>query len=382
MKRIEEFTRQEIENAILHAMSMVLKKEDYTKLSEILRSMSDQEIFLIGMQSLTSIEDEKNSRKKQVELLRHLQETAGINSENSALNYVPIKFLSDSENATLLRRISETMPTDIIKINHEQDNELIDLWEKGNTKNVLIPSDLFWNRTVPLQDLKIEVDERKRFFEKQKMYGKLITYRVVIFGDLNEKINKISENEVLTVGALILDVPACTGNLIVPIQIAKGIDCIPIPKKLGFMNLNQNQRRLLCEKLSQATIGNMIVSYLETWYGIQIALLHPVVKEVFRNPNKIKVSGKEKIKSRTCNKKLKYVRCHVVDNEKLKFSIYGNNGTSINRKALIWHVIGHWRTYKNGRKVFIKPYWKGALRENKQLQEIREREIEINESQS
>jgi hypothetical protein len=33
------------------------------------------------------------------------------------------------------------------------------------------------------------------------------------------------------------------------------------------------------------------------------------------------------------------------------------------RKPL-WHVTGHWRHYKSGKRVFVQGYWKGSERNN------------------
>ena len=48
---------------------------------------------------------------------------------------------------------------------------------------------------------------------------------------------------------------------------------------------------------------------------------------------------------------------------------------------MLWYVAGHWRTYKDGRKIFIKPHWKGPLRDSKNKIgiETRERVIPIEE---
>lgn len=32
-------------------------------------------------------------------------------------------------------------------------------------------------------------------------------------------------------------------------------------------------------------------------------------------------------------------------------------------KCPYWPVIGHWRHYKSGKIIFIKPYWKGPKRQ-------------------
>ena len=379
-EHINQLTRKEIEKRWLHASASVLTKEQHNIFSDKITAMPDCEFFQLVAEAVCSVDGENSSLKEFAELTKKMQNINGVTSENSALNNFGIHFLNDAENTELIKKVNETSPTDIIKISSNQDEELIDLWERGSRENVYIPSDLFWNETLPLLDCEIEVDERERFFEKQNMFGRLITYRVVIFEDFMQKVRNAKDNEVLEVGALILNIPNGTGSLVVPLKIARGLDCIPIPPKLGFINTNYNQKKLLQKKLSQADIGKMIVSYLETWYGIQIALLHPTVKEIFRKSTKIPITGKKKIRNTNHNKKLKYIKCHVIDDVELKKAIYGNS-KNINRTALIWHVIGHWRTSKSGKKVFIKPYWKGALRDNKKLQEAREREVEINKSE-
>jgi len=45
-------------------------------------------------------------------------------------------------------------------------------------------------------------------------------------------------------------------------------------------------------------------------------------------------------------------------------------------------VTGHWREYQSGKKVFIKGYWKGALRNTPPTDiKSRNRELIINESE-
>ena len=102
---------------------------------------------------------------------------------------------------------------------------------------------------------------------------------------------------------------------------------------------------------------------LADWYGIQLALLHPSVKEVFSNPKITKVherigTGKDR-KRRT-----RYVRTHTINEGDIKAkNSLGNS--HIHRKTLAWWVIGHQRHYKNGKTRFINGYWKGPLREAK-----------------
>ena len=115
---------------------------------------------------------------------------------------------------------------------------------------------------------------------------------------------------------------------------------------------------------------------MKAWYGIQIALLHPQIKSVFQNPSTIAVSPQgTKKKHKRGKRKTVYVKRHVINADDL---VRTTAGASVERHTLVWYVIGHWRTYKNsGKKIFIKPYWKGPLRELKQNLDERERVIPI-----
>ena len=72
-------------------------------------------------------------------------------------------------------------------------------------------------------------------------------------------------------------------------------------------------------------------------------------------------------------------------NDMINFLLDGAESTfsyddhkKINRKCLCWYVIGHWREYKNGNKIFIQGYWKGALRNaKKNYDDGRERIIDV-----
>ena len=96
----------------------------------------------------------------------------------------------------------------------------------------------------------------------------------------------------------------------------------------------------------------------EEWAKIELALLNPQTIEVFSNPKIVKRKAKKD--RRSGEKRItRYVRRHVIDGDKIRSA----RKASINRHCKAWLVIGHWRHYKNGKKVFIKPYWKGELRE-------------------
>lgn len=109
---------------------------------------------------------------------------------------------------------------------------------------------------------------------------------------------------------------------------------------------------------------------MSIWYRIQVSLLHPTIKEVFRHSGIM--SDKDREESKDYKKRpLYYQKVKTINQREFDEAVKRN----IVRKTLIWYVIGHWRNYKDGRRIFIQPYWKGALRETKMTETPRERVI-------
>ena len=99
---------------------------------------------------------------------------------------------------------------------------------------------------------------------------------------------------------------------------------------------------------------------LTTWYGIQVALLNPYVKDVFRTETIRKTGFNPNGKKRKSI--VKYIRHHYLNPGAL--SPKTETGQLL-RKTMAWYVCGHWRHYQDGKTIFIQPYWKGPLRETK-----------------
>ena len=114
-------------------------------------------------------------------------------------------------------------------------------------------------------------------------------------------------------------------------------------------------------------------SWLAIWYVIEIALLHPQIREAIPSPKR---EAKTVWKGKRRNKRTTtYVRKHYIRKNAVTEAIGGGKRT---RRTLAWYVIGHWRHYKDGHTVFIKGYWKGALREMHQnVDEGRDRTIAV-----
>lgn len=116
-----------------------------------------------------------------------------------------------------------------------------------------------------------------------------------------------------------------------------------------------------------------IYNIMKLWYGIQILLLHPRVEVIERKAVLQKLKGKDKITATSTGRKVKYIKRYYITPEDIDLMINGDR--HYKRKCLSWYVIGHYREYKNGKRIFIQGYWKGELRALKRNFDERERVV-------
>jgi hypothetical protein len=366
---------------VLHGMADTLSGEQFLKFKEMIENMSDNEFI----QLVAEIRHKQNTgefkiptTKEFMNMKRDIRNALKVEKEDSGLNHIEVLFMSEENNKKLLERMSVTKPTDIIRLTEEGDKKIMHLWEHSREEKIkeeglTIPSDLFFANTIPLMDCEIFIDERKSG-------GQMVHFRVVIFPDYKERIADTSEVDVSLVGAVELlhktDTLSC--STIIPILVKYGVDII-FMSEMAHRNMTPKLIENYKQKTTMSNFLKMGLLCLETWYGIQVSLLHPTVKDVFKKPRTAPEKQESKINPRRNRKpaKIRYVREHIVNATELAESVFGKtkDGKSINRKALVWYVIGHWRIYEDGRKVFVKPHFKGALREAGLPLDTREREI-------
>lgn len=269
-----------------------------------------------------------------------------------------------------VKMLDNSHPTDVIRLTHKSDTMLSDLWSIPQQKAtgqelVYIPSDLFFANTIPLLDCKIVIDETADIEN-----GVVTEIRVKILPDFHDLLANSENEQDITVGLAQLFIP--NGYIVAPLDVRFGNKAIGIAN--GWVSQNGN----IIDFPLPTEAYRWIWLCLATWYGIQIALLHPTVRDVFRNPARIPTEkSNKKAKNHGKRPPVRYIKKHIITPNELEELVYGVScSKSFRRKALIWYVIGHWRTYKNGRKVFIQPYWKGALRDTNKNRS-REREIII-----
>ena len=366
--------RNELERGFLRQMASFTTKEQYKKIVEVIKGMPDEMLSQIAVEAANMYDANPVSVKEVINKTNYTRSKIGVTPQNSAMNFLPVEFLTKRRNDELLKRIGKSHPSDFIKLTRESDRVLMGLWEsmgknKDDSKEFSIPSDLFFAETIPLLDVKVSIDET------MCENGRIINFRVVIYSDYAEKIRKATDDDVVEVGAVVYEIGATThAALVMPIKVVRGVDVL-LSDDSGYRNMGTAIRKRFTEHVTQKEYGQMFLQSLETWYGIQIALLHPVIRDVVHKPRA--ASNNTRPQPSQQRRKVKYMKHtheYTISAEELDNAIYGGD-KSYTRRAMIWYVIGHWRTYSDGRKSFVKPYWKGALREIQMNLTEREREI-------
>ena len=230
-----------------------------------------------------------------------------------------------------------------------------------------VPADLLFSKTLPIKDILIIEDSQK--------------FRVTIMDDYAEKIDAMKENaeKPLIIGAIeyFTEGDRVSFRCVFAMVLLYGID------KIMLQYCGENEKEVLLQNFGvdpyyeNSESLEELISYgaLSDWYFIQLNLLNPATKVLFSNPTIMRVPVKNKPSTGKQKRKCRYVKTYTIKGCDIKKHFYDSNN-KINRKCLCWYVIGHWREYKTGQKIFIQGYWKGALKETKRnYDDVRERII-------
>ena len=362
------------------AFAQQMTPDQYLKTCEWIENASPEALDSMLIWAMGgSVKAEENgiiTIKDRLEYDRKFMKEFGIKSKDTAsANFRP-NFLSEQNNKYCIEEILKSHPSDYLYLSRKEDLFLCDLWEPEDKSELFIPSDLFFANTVPLKDCVITVDERNSDVDG----GSSVQYRVVVFDDYEKHIkwavDEKDGNGIIVVGAAI-PMNLARNDFFMPLLIVPGYDSLVMGGTFGWFSVAA-KNDLNNQGITRQMAVQWFTSLIETWYGIQIALLHPAVKEVFARPQRCKEESQIKNDSTTRKRKAKYIRKHVLTLDNLEAVSHSKEARKINRKCLAWYVIGHWRTYKNGKKVFIMPYWKGALRNLRQNMPGDDRDREIN----
>lgn len=353
--------REIMQNRLINSMAGVFREDQYEAGKKFLEDLDEVQFWQLIAEIQSKSAGEETSLKEFYNISEKLRKMNGVNADNTPMRNLPARIMEQTEVDELWELLKETNPSDVIMLTGAEDKELIHLWEDTRVediRSVSIPSDLFFADTIPMMDCRIVVDERNT-----EPNGQVVEYRVAVLPDYADRIEAAGEDAAL-VGAVVETIN--NRSLIIPFYVIKGVDSV-LGGQLGLHGLNEMNRRA-AEEFTRADISGMFIGFMETWYGIQIALLHPTVQDVFRHPARVKEKLKKDSKG-VKKRPVKYIKKHVINKDELEKAMYGDSGRKNARHTLVWYVIGHWRTLASGAKTFVSPCWKGPLRELKMAQD-------------
>lgn len=363
MKDFLQMPRQQAVEELMWGIRQGLTLEQYEKLKAGLIAMPDYTFAQLLAEAKNMAAQRAITPKQYADALLGLGSANGVNSKNAALNGIPADFLCPERRDAIWKDICRTKASDRICLKKDDDIAICDLWQKSCSLPMgSIPSDLFFAGKIPLMDCEIVVDET------EDPDGLVCEYRVVVYPDYRDRIRE-ADGCAVDVAAVVFKLKTYT--FFMPIRVCEGVDVL-MSGPLGYHDVPDELLELCKKEWTQMDAVKMGYQFLITWYGIQVALLHPTVKDVFRNPTTVPVytSGSRQGKGRRV---VRYIRKHVINAEGLRAA--SCTGREYERHTLVWYVIGHWRNYGSGKRVFIQPYWKGALRNLKMSLDGRDREI-------
>lgn len=272
-------------------------------------------------------------------------------------------------------------------ISEEEIRSLNRLWDDGSHRIGKIPGDIYISNQLPANDIEFSFKSYELGEADQTPF--LVTVRVVLVE--KDKLPPIKET--CTYEELIKDIKGSGNDTFgrtigymvmtlksIPYDIEQSYYmALLFCEANDFGNIDLAPSIMpACDKTTDPDIEYIMrIEYrtLSLWYSIMLCLLHPRLCIAFHKGGRVKsfsVSNGKRI--------VKYVRSLYVSLDDILTEMYPAPAKGqYTRKTQIWHVIGHWVHFKDGRMVFRHGYWKGPLRHLKQNLDEVERQIDIPE---
>ena len=237
-----------------------------------------------------------------------------------------------------------------------------------------IYADILLSGITPVYDVLLETTTPKK-------HGEILYGRVMIRPDMLEMSDQLSGE--IYAGILMLYTEII--KYIIPFKVSGNSDYIVFPDEYGIVASSQEEADFYMNNpdiVKLYDISNW-KEYMEMWYGTMWVILHPIARHIIRNNSESTSSDSFDVDVQVPVSSdgptiIKYAKTVVITEEDFKRV---ENAISKIKKDC-WPVTGHWRnqpTKKGYVRKFIKPYWKGPLRDLK-MHDTRIRELIYEES--
>lgn len=312
--------------------------------------------YLLSSQDLLSAENHLRQNAERLEI-------SDVDALIRAMKSLSTKNLMDeTTRAKMCRLCTKYPPSDSIQIALEDISALFALWESRDNESMKIPADIFYAKTVPLPNIELTITYDDNNHECV-MFSIFDGWQGVVDSFLSNDPSLKQKSAII--GMMRIKSTDQNAEIIIPIILNKDNKIILI-RRYGWNILTSPNKFSAMEfTFSIACVERELYFYLKAWYSIQIAMLHPQIKEVIINDKTSESIAIPKPQSKKKKKRsIKYIKHRIVDNGSIT-SVVNSLKTKMTRHTLSWYVIGHWRHYKSGKNTFISGYWKGPLRDLK-----------------
>lgn len=271
--------------------------------------------------------------------------------------------LTYDENTLFWLKSQETMPTDeIVLETFEDGKKLSTFWMPPGYTSKGTPADLIFNKTVPLTDIVLN------FRQFGKLEGKYIpvSFRVFLYDDYQRIVDKVKsiKDSIAIIGGIIPRFKYETKKskkqkerqVAYPICIGSDTDFLMV---INTAYKNCDRSEVVAFPIHALHTWNTVI--LNTFYGCQLALLNPIIEKVFVKAKEHPIEER-KISNGQSNKqrKIMYIKRYYIRESEIVKTI--DSYKTHNMRCPLWWVIGHRRSYKSGKTIWIAGYWKGADR--------------------
>jgi hypothetical protein len=227
--------------------------------------------------------------------------------------------------------------------------------------NKMLFADIFAAGTIPCNNVlfeNVDVDDEGNAFS--------ISVQVAVCDDTDAIMASLNgEGDITTIGVIRMfnTYHGTTFRYDMPVRLSYDwtIDWFP------FISLSENEFKMInngeYDNLGLTWLTHLRDTVFLAWYGLQLAMLNPVIKERIHREtvpmDEVKAGNKKK-KAKTVKRYVKRITVDDLSDIEIADPKHHNMTKSY------WWVTGHWRNQKtkDGHiRKFIKGYWKGPMRE-------------------
>ena len=272
------------------------------------------------------------------------------------------------DNTIFWENADSTIPSDEIVFETNDDyHKISTFWMPPDYKSRGTPADLVFSKTIPLTDI---VCHFKEFAFEEDGEPIAMTFRVFLFNDWKSIVDDVKSrsNSLAIIGGIIprFSFPSKKNKkrkeqvVAFPICIASEADFL-----LAFNIAYKNIARDAVKQLSIRDIHMWNTMVLNTFYGIQLALLNPITEKVFSKQKENPVSTRSfTVGKKQKERKVIYVKRYYIHESDITRAI--DDYKTHNIRCPLYYVIGHKRHLRSGKVIWINGYWKGSMRSSVQ----------------